>query len=99
MPEQATDASEQTLHPRRPKGEPLFNAQQQLAFDKAFTRRERKVRAEYQGVLTDLFETVGIAKELLARCKDRLSVEDQVAILDGLEGIRRDWEKKWLKQR
>src|SRR5581483_4437162 len=76
MPEQATDASEQTLHPRRPKGEPLFNAQQQLAFDKAFTRRERKVRAEYQGVLTDLFETVGIAKELLARCKDRLSVED-----------------------
>jgi hypothetical protein len=97
--EQAPVQADDAYYRRRPKGEPLFNQEQQEKFDKAFSRRERKLRAEYHGVLTDLFETVGIAEQLLQRCKGLISVEDQVAILDGFQGIRRDWESKWQKQK
>ena len=97
--EQPTQSEANAERPRHAPREPLFNDEQQKAFTKAWSKRERKLHAAYAGVLRDLFETVDIAKQLLTRCTDRLSVEDQVAILDGFEGIRRDWEKKWQKRR
>lgn len=95
MPEVTDQAEEMPKHDPR---QPLFTERQQDAFDKAWGRRERKIHAEYQNVFRDLFDTVDIATRLLQRCKDRLSVEDQVGILDGFAGIRKDWERKWQKE-
>jgi hypothetical protein len=83
--------------PSRRNDRVRFTPEMQAVFNREWGKKEAKLRSEYAGVLRDLFETVDIAKQLLSRCKDRLSVEDQVALLDGMEGIKRDWEAKWLK--
>jgi hypothetical protein len=73
-----------------------FTPEQQEAFDRAFRKRERKLRGEYEAMRTDFFETIQITQQLLERCKDRISVEDECAIRDGLQAMRKDY--KWQKQ-
>lgn len=71
--------------------EPLFNAEQQRAFDRAFKRREKKLRNEYESKLAaairDLLQTAVIAQQLLNRAKDRVSREDFISIRTGLQEI------------
>ncbi|MFL6306893.1 MAG: hypothetical protein ACJ72H_25455 [Candidatus Sulfotelmatobacter sp.] len=73
-----------------------FTPEQQEAFDRAFRKRERKLRGEYEAMRTDFFETIQITQQLLERCKDRISCEDECAIRDGLQAMRKDY--KWQKQ-
>jgi hypothetical protein len=95
--EQAPVQANEGFYRRRPKDEPLFNHEQQEAFDKAFSRRERKIRGEYEAMRRDFFETIEITQQLLERCKDRVSVEDECAIRDGLQAMRSEY--KWQKRR
>jgi hypothetical protein len=71
---------------------PLFTPEQQKAFDRAFARREAKLRREHEAKLAlmrnDLSETVAIAKQLLERCADRVSREDAKTIRQGLMEIK-----------
>jgi len=76
-----------------------FTPQQQEAFDKAFRRREAKLRQRYEPIIRDLMDTVEVTQQLLERCKDRICAEDQVAILDGLQAMRKEYgEKQWQKR-
>lgn len=77
----------------KPK-EPLFNAEQQKRFDKAFGKREAKLRAEYEQKISrltvDLMDTTGLLEQLLSRSLDRLSPEDAAVIRRGIEEIRKE---------
>jgi len=79
---------------RPPKREPLFSEEQQRVFDRAFAKRERKLRAEYDLILRDLLELAEVVRHLLVRCKDRISAEDECSISDGLQAIRREVERR-----
>ncbi len=72
--------------------EPIFNAEQQKRFDRAFGKREAKLRSEYEPklarVIGDLLDTAGLLEQLLERCGDRLSPEDVTSIRRGIEEIR-----------
>jgi hypothetical protein len=78
----------------KPK-EPLFNFHQQKAFDRAFAKREAKLRAEYEEKLSrsnaDLLETVTLAYRLLKKCDDRMSRTDAREIEVGLLEITREY--------
>ena len=87
-------ADEAFYRPATRRLEPLFNPEQQKAFDKAFRKREAKIRAEYEPMLRDLLDTVEVTQQLLERCKDRISTEDECSIRDGLQAIRRDHVEK-----
>jgi hypothetical protein len=98
-PEPAINAPQVPETPRYAPREPLFNEAQQKAFEKAWSKRERKLHADYAGVLRDLIDTVGLTMQLLERCKDRLSVEDEVAIRDGLIAIGNQYgDRKWQRR-
>ncbi|MGB9072735.1 MAG: hypothetical protein WCC22_08685 [Terriglobales bacterium] len=73
--------------------QPLFTAEQQEIFNRAFAKRERKVRAEYESMRRDLLETVALLEQLLPRCRDRIGIEDQRAILNGVNAIRLEYEE------
>src|ERR1017187_5371120 len=73
---------------------PHFNPAQQKAFDRAFARKEGKLRRELEAMRKDLLETVALTGQLLDRCRDRISVEDQRAIRSGLEAIRSEYSKE-----
>jgi len=75
---------------RPQKREPLFTEEQQKAFDRAFAKRERKLRAEYDPLLRDLLDLAEVVRHLLVRCKDRISLEDECSIRDGLQAICRE---------
>jgi hypothetical protein len=83
--------------PSKRKREPLFNQEQQDAFDKAFSRRERKIRGEYEAMRRDFFDTIEVMAQLLERCKDRISLEDECMIRDGIQAMRKEYE--WQKQK
>jgi argininosuccinate lyase len=91
--------SEAFYRPKFAKREPLFNAEQQKAFDKAFAKRERKLREEYGRMREDLLDTVAVTAQLLEICRDRVSVEDESSIRDGLVEIKREYQEKraWQK--
>ena len=91
MPEQTPDVSE-TLCPRpRPERVRLTPEVQEI-FDRAFRKRERKIRGEYEVMKKDFFETIEVTTQLLERCKDRISVEDECAIRDGLQAMRKEYQ-------
>lgn len=64
-----------------------FTPEQQKTFDRAFARREAKIRHEQEAMRRDLFETVALTAQLLERCSDRVSLSDQRAIRSGLNAI------------
>jgi hypothetical protein len=75
--------------------EPLFDEDQQKAFDRAFHKREGKLRAEYEEKssrsISDLLETVTLAYRLLKKCDDRMSRTDAREIEVGLLEITREY--------
>jgi hypothetical protein len=62
--------------------------EQQEAFDRAFRKREAKVRAESAAMRKDLLDTLEVTHQLLGFCSDRISVADQRAIRNELNAIR-----------
>jgi hypothetical protein len=83
----------------RPQREKL-STEQQKAFDRAFAKREAKLRRQFEQMRTDLLETVGLCDQLLQRCADRLSAEDARAVRMGLNAIKiehRLWENTCQK--
>jgi hypothetical protein len=86
--EQAPVQIDDAYYRRQPKGEPLFNQEQQKAFDKAFSRRERKIRAVSEAMRKDLLDTLEVTHQLLGICGDRIAVADQRAIRNELNNIR-----------
>jgi hypothetical protein len=84
---------------RRNNRAELFNPEQQQAFDKAFRKREAKIHREYESMLRDLRDTVEVTQHLLERCKDRIGLEDECLIRDGLQAIHDEYsEDKWQKR-
>ena len=74
---------------RPPKPERLtFTAEQQKVFDRAFSKREAKLRREADAMRKDLLDTIGVTHQLLGICSDRISVADERAIRGGLNDIR-----------
>jgi hypothetical protein len=71
-----------------------FTPQQQRAFDRAFRKREAKLRREYAGMRRDLLDTVALAAQLLDRCRDRIGPDDQQMITEGLEAIRKEYQER-----
>ena len=96
----ALDAQPEAFYrPSRRNDRVRFTPKQQEKFNRVFARREAKIRAEYEPMLRDLLDTVEVTQQLLARCKDRISAEDQVAILDGVQAIKAEYEgMRWQKQ-
>jgi hypothetical protein len=74
--------------------------EQQKAFDRAFRKREAKVRAESAAMLKDLLDTCEVTHQLLGICSDRISVADQRAIRTELNDIRLAYggTKQWPKK-
>lgn len=71
---------------------PAFTPEQQEAFDRAFRKREAKLRLEFEGTRKDLLDTAELTGQLLERCRDRMSVDDQRAISEGLAAIRKEYD-------
>jgi hypothetical protein len=71
-----------------------FTPDQQKVFDRAFAKREAKIRGQYERMRKDLFDTCALTLQLLERCGDRMSIEDQRAILTGLNAIRLEYEER-----
>jgi hypothetical protein len=75
--------------------EPLFDEDQQKAFDKAFAKRGAKLKCEHEAsmalVVADLLETVTLAYRLLKKCDDRMSRTDAREIEVGLLEITREY--------
>jgi len=71
----------------------IFTPEQQKVFDRAFAKRERKLRVEFDAMRKDLFETVALTGQLLERCSDRISLSDQRAIRSGLNAICLEYEE------
>ena len=87
--------------PTKPKRERVeFTPAQQEVFNRELARARRRAREEAEGkVRRDLFDTVAVTEQLLERCKDRISVEDECAIRDAFVAIRKEYqEKPWPKQ-
>jgi adenine C2-methylase RlmN of 23S rRNA A2503 and tRNA A37 len=74
--------------------EPLTEQQQEW-FNRAFKKKEAKLRAEYEEKLSrsnaDLLETVTLAYRLLKKCDDRMSRADAREIEVGLLEITREY--------
>lgn len=93
--ERAPSAPEtQDGEPRRRSTSSLFTPDQQKAFDKAFAKREAKIRGEFEQMRTDLLETIALTGQLLDRCRDRISAEDQRAIRSGLQAIWTEYQRE-----
>ena len=92
------EQDEAFYRPSKQHREPLFNPEQQRIFDRELSKAKRKIRDEYGRMCGDLLDTVGITEQLLELCKDRVSQEDEVAIRDGLQSIRREYQK-WQKRK
>jgi hypothetical protein len=71
-----------------------FTTDQQKVFDRAFAKREAKIRGQYEPMRKDLLDTCALTAQLLERCGDRMSIEDQRAILNGLNAIRLEYEER-----
>jgi len=67
----------------------------QEVFDRAFRKREAKIRREYEAMRRDFIESLEVMGQLLERCKDRISVEDECLIRDGLKAMRKEY--RWQK--
>jgi hypothetical protein len=75
--------------PSTPRHERVrLTPEQQEAFDRAFRKREAKVRAESEAMRKDLLDTLEVTHQLLGFCSDRISVADQRAIRNELNAIR-----------
>ena len=68
--------------------------EQQKVFDRAFSKRERKLRLEFDAMRKDLFETLALTTQLLERCGDLISLSDQRAIRSGLNAIRLEYQEQ-----
>lgn len=71
-----------------------FTPEQQEAFDRAFRKREAKLRREFEKMRADLLDTAEVTSQLLNRCKDRISLEDARAIRAGLKAIWFEYQEK-----
>jgi hypothetical protein len=75
--------------PSKPRHERVrLSPEAQQAFDRAFRKREAKIRAESAAMLKDLLDTCEVLHQLLGICSDRISVADQRAIRNALNDIR-----------
>jgi|ERR1017187_3550978 hypothetical protein len=88
-------ASCRTFAPERA----TFTAVQQKAFDRAFSRKEGKLRRELEAMRKDLLETVALMAQLLERCRDRISRQDATAITTGLCAIEREYQQRSRDER
>lgn len=68
-----------------------FTPEQQLVFNRAFAKREAKLRRELEPMRRDLLETCALTAQLLGRCLDRISQGDALAITTGLREIEREY--------
>jgi hypothetical protein len=69
-----------------------FTPDQQAVFDREWRKREAKIRRQYDGLRRDLLDTVAVTQQVLELCKDRISLDDEVAIRDGLREIQKEYE-------
>lgn len=74
----------------------LFSPEQQKAFDRAFGKREAKIRQQCEerlhSVIQDLLELAALTEQILSRCQD-LDPQDAEDIRHGLQEIRSEYEK------
>jgi hypothetical protein len=73
---------------------PQLTPEVQKIFDRAFGKKEGKLRRELEMMRRDLLETTALTGQLLDRCRDRISLEDQRAIRSGLEAIRSEYSRE-----
>lgn len=81
-----------------------FTDAQQALFNKAFRRREAKLRREYEAKITelrgdltearrDVLELAETFREFLPKLHGRITVEQEAMLLDGLAELFKDYAK------
>lgn len=78
--------------------EPLFTEEQQKRFDRAFGKREAKLRAEYEQKIArmtiDLLDAADLLRQLLPICQGRIDPQTAAQIQRGVNDIQLEYVRK-----